>query len=99
MKTKHATAILLLVTIIAFTFLNLTFSFAETINYIYDDLHRLIRVENTSNGSTVEYQYDAVGNRTQRAVTNAGIQLRVTVRKDAQSTLQGVNTYLFNDSG
>jgi YD repeat-containing protein len=99
MKTKHAHTILFLITILAFTYLNLTSSSAETINYIYDDLHRLIRVENTSNGSAVEYQYDAVGNRTQRTVTNAGIQLRVTVRKDAQSTLQGVNTYLFNDSG
>ena len=39
-----------------------TRAFADTIEYEYDDLGRLIRVE-SSNGSVVEYEYDAAGNR------------------------------------
>ena len=43
-------------------------SFAETINYIYDELNRLRRVE-YEDGTIVEYTYDKAGNREQRTVT------------------------------
>ena len=43
-------------------------SFAGTDGYFYDELNRLIRVE-YQNGPTVEYSYDAVGNRLIRQVT------------------------------
>jgi len=99
MKTKVRHNKIITAIVIALTLVTIIPSFADTINYVYDSLNRLIRVENTSNGSIVEYLYDVAGNRTQRTVTTAGIQLQVTVRKDDQSTLQGVSTYLFNESG
>jgi YD repeat-containing protein len=42
-------------------------SYAETVNYFYDDLHRLIRVEYGS-GVAIEYTYDQYGNRTQEII-------------------------------
>ena len=71
---------------------------ADTIQYTYDELNRLIRTENQANGSVVEYQYDAVGNRIQKQTADV-TGLRVTVRKDAQVPLQGIRTYLFSDAG
>jgi YD repeat-containing protein len=50
--------------VIAFTLITLTPCFADTINYQYNEVNRVIRVENTTNGTVVEYQYDAAGNRT-----------------------------------
>ena len=87
--------------VIALTLVTPRPSLTDTINYTYDELNRLIRVENTTSGSIVEYQYDAVGNRIQQRTTAATneVQLQVTVRKDADHPLQGINTYLFNGSG
>lgn len=75
-------------------------SFAGSDRYFYDEVNRLTRVE-YENGTTVEYSYDAVGNRTQKQTTTATseVQLQVAVRKDSATTLQGINTYLFNESG
>jgi len=75
-------------------------SFAGTATYYYDDLSRLIRVE-YDNGTKVEYSYDAVGNRTQKqtTITTSKVPLQVTVRKSSESTMQGIKTYLFNESG
>ena len=75
-------------------------SFAGSDQYSYDALNRLIRVE-SENGAIIEYTYDDVGNRTQKKTTLASdnVQLQVTVRKDNENTLQGINTYLFNESG
>lgn len=42
---------------------------ADNLQYTYDTLNRLIRVENVNNGQVVEYQYDAVGNRLQKKST------------------------------
>ena len=42
-------------------------SFAETVNYIYDDLNRLKRVI-YGNGTVIDYTYDEVGNRQQKSV-------------------------------
>ncbi len=39
-------------------------SYAESVNYVYDDLNRLVRVEYGS-GKVIEYSYDEVGNRLQ----------------------------------
>jgi YD repeat-containing protein len=40
-------------------------SFADAaINYVYDDLNRLIRMEDSTNSKVTEYDYDEVGNRT-----------------------------------
>lgn len=37
------------------------------IQYTYDNLNRLVSAE-YDNGSTIEYQYDGAGNRTQRVI-------------------------------
>ena len=41
---------------------------AETIIYKYDDLNRLIRIEQPD-GSSIDYDYDEVGNRMRKEVT------------------------------
>jgi YD repeat-containing protein len=41
---------------------------AGTISYTYDDLYRLIKVD-YGNGETIEYTYDAAGNRLTRTIT------------------------------
>jgi len=46
-------------------------SYAETVNYIYDDLHRLKKVEYGS-GVSIEYSYDQYGNRTQEIIRDIG---------------------------
>lgn len=40
---------------------------AESMNYIYDDLNRLTRVE-LGDGTAIAYSYDEVGNRTQKYI-------------------------------
>ena len=42
-------------------------SHAETINYTYDELNRLIRVE-YGDGTTIQYTYDKAGNRQQKTI-------------------------------
>jgi YD repeat-containing protein len=42
--------------------------FSETILYKYDDLNRLIRVEQRD-GSAIDYDYDEVGNRVRKEFT------------------------------
>lgn len=44
-------------------------SYAGTVNYTYDELNRLVRVEYSS-GMTIEYTYDASGNRLTKEVTS-----------------------------
>jgi YD repeat-containing protein len=41
-------------------------SVSGNLQYDYDDLNRLYKIENTDTGQTVEYQYDEVGNRIQK---------------------------------
>jgi YD repeat-containing protein len=101
MKQYKASNKIFLAIILALTLVNLSPSFTDTINYTYDGLNRLIRVENATSGSVVEYQYDAVGNRTQKQtnILTGKVQFQVRVRKDAENVLQGIDTYLFNESG
>lgn len=39
-------------------------SFADAAIYVYDDLNRLIRIEDSTTNKVTEYTYDEVGNRT-----------------------------------
>ncbi|MDD5154149.1 MAG: RHS repeat protein [Desulfovibrionales bacterium] len=50
--------------VLAFSFLFLFASLAGAIDYTYDDLNRLLRVE-YDDGTVIEYVYDEVGNRVQ----------------------------------
>ena len=53
--------------IIAFVCIPAIPSSADTVNYIYDDLSRLTRVE-YSDGYVIMYEYDEVGNRQQKKI-------------------------------
>jgi len=59
-KMKHT--LLIIVTMIALVFASVIISYAETVNYIYDELNRLIRVE-YGDGTKIVYTYDNAGNR------------------------------------
>lgn len=50
------------------SFIGATLSVAGEKSYFYDELNRLVRVED-SRGVVIEYTYDAVGNRLTRSVT------------------------------
>lgn len=49
------------------SFICLTSSFAESLNYVYDDLNRLTRVE-FADGTALTYDYDEIGNRVQKYI-------------------------------
>lgn len=53
--------------IVAVILLSIGSSRAETINYLYDTMGRLIQVT-YGDGTTIEYTYDKMGNRTQKNV-------------------------------
>ena len=62
MSTKMRHAILISMTMIALVFASVIISYAETVNYIYDELNRLKRVE-YGDGRIIVYTYDNAGNR------------------------------------
>jgi YD repeat-containing protein len=62
MPPKMRRALLISMTMIALLFATVIPSYAETINYIYDELNRLKRVE-YGDGTVIEYTYDKAGNR------------------------------------
>jgi len=53
--------------IIALLFASVILSYGETVNYFYDDLNRLFRVE-YGDGTAIQYFYDEVGNRVQETI-------------------------------
>lgn len=55
--------------IIASIFITAIASFAETINYSYDNAGRLTKAE-YGGGTVVEYTYDKAGNRLQKVTTS-----------------------------
>jgi YD repeat-containing protein len=59
-------------------------SHAETINYIYDELNRLKRVE-YGDGSAIEYTYDSAGNR----ATSVCIRIAVVSPNGGESWRKG----------
>ena len=81
MKSRRAHKKLILSIIFALTLINFIPSFADIINYTYDDLHRLVREENVTTGKAIEYQYDAVGNRLQKS--SDSYQLTVSLNDPA----------------
>jgi len=59
--------LLFLISAVIFSFIQSVSSFAtDTVKYHYDDLNRLIRIEDTVSNKVVEYVYDEVGNRTSK---------------------------------
>ena len=68
MPSKMRHAVLISMTMIALIFASVTISYAETVNYIYDELNRLKRVE-YGDGTVIEYTYDKTGNRLEKAIS------------------------------
>ena len=64
-RTRHG--LLISIVLIGLFFTSVLSSYAETINYIYDELNRLIRVE-YEDGTVILYIYDQTGNRTEMAI-------------------------------
>jgi YD repeat-containing protein len=71
--------------ILAFILMSITTAFSETVNYIYDDLNRLTRIEYGS-GLIIEYTYDEVGNRLQKAININDTAAPVTTASPAGGT-------------
>ena len=64
-----------------------------SVNYTYDDLNRLTEVS-YSNGVTVKYTYDALGNRTSRTVTKSEAQLRGDVDNDGVAGIDDLSALI-----
>ena len=63
MPSNMRNRLLISLTVISLILISFTASYPDTINYIYDELNRLIRVE-YGDGNIIEYIYDKTGNRT-----------------------------------
>jgi len=62
MPSKMRYGLLISLVVISLIVILFNTSYADTTNYVYDELNRLIRVE-YGDGSVVEYTYDKAGNR------------------------------------
>jgi len=62
-----------------------------TTTYEYDELNRLVQV-NYPNGQRVEYEYDALGNRLSRTVTQL-LVIRVSINPEEAGTVSGAGNY------
>jgi PKD repeat protein len=91
-KLKHRA--LTVLTLIALIIIPIT-SFAETVNYVYDNLNRLRSIE-YGNGTMIVYLYDEVGNRIS-ATTE--IDSDVDGMPDAWEVTYGLNPNFPNDAG
>ncbi len=56
--------LLISLVVVSLIFISFNTSYAQTVNYVYDELNRLIRVE-YEDGSGVKYIFDKAGNRLQ----------------------------------
>ena len=65
-RIKHR--LLMSITVISLFFSLAVTSYAETTNYFYDNLNRLIRVE-YGDGTAIEYTYDGAGNRLTKSIS------------------------------
>jgi YD repeat-containing protein len=63
---------------------------ADTVTYEYDDLHRLIKAI-YSDGTIIEYTYDAAGNRLSKVIQSG--------KKGVQAILRHDGALWFSDTG
>jgi len=66
MPSKIRHGLFINIAVISLIFISVI-SYAETINYIYDELNRLKRVE-YGDGTVIEYTYDNAGNRLEKRI-------------------------------
>lgn len=62
-----------------------------TTTYEYDSLNRLVKVD-YPNGQRVEYEYDALGNRISRTVSQL-LAVQVNITPQGAGTVSGVGNY------
>lgn len=67
------------------------FSQSQTSIYEYDELNRLVQVD-YPNGQRVEYEYDALGNRISRTVSQL-LAVQVNITPQGAGTVEGIGNY------
>jgi len=85
MPARIKYGLLIGVTLIGLFFCPVRISYGEMINYIYDELSRLIRVD-YGNGMVIEYIYDKAGNRTAKIVDTTSPTGTITINSGATYT-------------
>ena len=85
----------IVIIILFITSVGVSYSSNDSINYGYDDLNRLIRIENLTDGKVVEFQYDEVGNRTQKGVYNS-LTITATAGSNGSISPAGAVAVLYN---
>jgi len=95
-RIKHG--LLITVILVCLFFASVLTSYAETINYIYDELNRLIRVE-YGNGTVIEYIYDKAGNRVTEILDTAPPTTTASPPGGVYSTAQSVTLACSDGSG
>jgi YD repeat-containing protein len=80
MRIKHISSVVLVAILLMLPLLSL----AETINYTYDFLNRIVR-EERSNGTVIVYAYDSAGNRTSRVVSGSPVTTTTTIAVDTDN--------------
>ena len=80
--------ILLIIGALLFVYTTPSFAVQSTLRYTYDDLNRLKVIEDVTNNKMVKYEYDEVGNRTQKLIANIFPDPAITLY--AQFSNQGI---------
>jgi YD repeat-containing protein len=73
---------------IIFCLSSITSAFTTTAQYTYDNLNRLVQVQ-YDDGTTIQYAYDAVGNRLVQQVTAFSQMMSLPTGESSSSTSQG----------
>jgi YD repeat-containing protein len=68
MRSRLRHRLVISVVVISLIVVSFNTLYAETTNYFYDELNRLIRVE-YGNGTVIEYTYDKAGNRLEKKIS------------------------------
>jgi YD repeat-containing protein len=72
------------IVVVGLIFISPLLSLAETINYTYDSLNRIVR-EERSNGAVIVYAYDSAGNRTSKVVSGSPVTTTTTIAVDTDN--------------
>jgi YD repeat-containing protein len=95
MPSKMRYGLIIGIAVVGLFFASVLTSYAETVNYIYDELNRLKRVE-YGDGAKIEYTYDEAGNRSQVYVGEYTLSVNVvgdgTVTKNPDQPIYGTGT-------
>jgi len=95
MPSKMRHGLLITLAVISLIVISFNTSYADTTNYVYDELNRLIRVE-YGDGTIIEYIYDNAGNRSHAYVGKYTLTVNVvgsgTVTKNPDQPIYSAGT-------